>query len=152
MAGSPKKRARRELAEAVASAAAMEAESEPDSYPEAPNKRGASPEWMAEITRRRMEMAKTDPAKKGGRPRTNFTRGEATEAALRRLEPAAVQVLERQLRSRDERVAQRAAQLLLEWRRGKPSQSIKQTTDNVTRIVYESAAWFPDGIPDSDAS
>lgn len=108
---------------------------------EKPKRKGASAEHMREITRKRMEMAKTDPSKRGGRPRTRFTKAEATEAALQRLEPVAIKVLEGQLESEDERIKQNAAKLLLEWRRGKPSQSIKQTTDTVTRIVYESAAY-----------
>lgn len=107
--------------------------------------RGASAERMREITRARMEAAKLDPAKKGGRPKTKLTRTEATEAALARLEPSAIKVLEEQLASPDERVAANAAKLLLEWKRGKPSQQIK--SDSVTKIVYEAAAWMPDAIP-----
>lgn len=106
---------------------------------------------MRELTRLRMEQAKTDPSKKGGRPRTRVTRAEATDRALERLEPEAIAVLEAQLSSVDERVRANAAKLLLEWRRGKPSQTVKQTTDQVTRIVYESAAWMPDAIPENAA-
>lgn len=68
---------------------------------------------------------------------------ETVDEALERLEPVAVKKLEAQLHSEDERVAQSAAKLLLEWKRGKPKQQIEQTTDQVTRIVYESAAWRP---------
>lgn len=115
------------------------------------SKRGASAERMREITRQRMEAAKLDPTKRGGRPRTRRTRQEATDEALKRLEPQAIQVLEAQLESVDERIRANAAKLLLEWRRGKPSQTVKQTTDQVTRIVYESAAWIPEVIPDDAA-
>lgn len=111
--------------------------------PKKKDRRGASAERMREITALRMEMAKTDPSKKGGRPRTRFTRQEATEAALTRLEPEAIRVLEAQLHDVDKRIAQTAAKLLLEWKRGKPTQAIKTFGENVTKIVYESAAWNP---------
>ena len=65
------------------------------------------------------------------------------EEALGKLEPIAMEVLERQLRSEDERIAQNAAKLLIELRRGKPKQQIDQKTDQVTVIRYESAAWQP---------
>jgi hypothetical protein len=68
---------------------------------------------------------------------------EDFEEALGKLEPIAMEVLERQLRSEDERIAQNAAKLLIELRRGKPKQQIDQKTDQVTVIRYESAAWQP---------
>lgn len=68
---------------------------------------------------------------------------EQVEERLAALEPLAIQVLESQLESLDERVRQTAAKLLLEWRRGKPKQQIAQTTDQITVIRYESAAWTP---------
>jgi hypothetical protein len=108
-----------------------------------PKKRGASAERMAELTRIRMEKAKTDPNAKGGRPRTKFKRSEVTEQALARLEPKAIKVLEEQLSSQDARVAQRAAQLLIEWKRGKAPQSIKTQNETATVVRYESAAWRP---------
>lgn len=107
----------------------------------APKRKGQTPEYMRELTRKRMEMAKTDPSKKGGRRRTKFTRAEAEAKALERLMPKALKVLEEQLDSRDERVKQSAAVKVLEYVKGKPTQNINQRTDQVTRIVYESAAW-----------
>ena len=68
---------------------------------------------------------------------------EQVEDRLAALEPQAIEVLEAQLQSLDERVRQSAAKLLLEWRRGKPKQQVQQTTDQVTVIRYESAAWIP---------
>lgn len=65
------------------------------------------------------------------------------DAKLDELEPRAIAVLERQMESEDERVAQRAAQLLLEWKRGKPSQTVKQEGQQIHTIRYESAAWQP---------
>lgn len=70
---------------------------------------------------------------------------EQVSEKLNNLEPVAVTVLERQMHSRNETVAQRAAKLLLEWARGKPQTTIHQTVDAVTAIRYESAAWIPDG-------
>ena len=69
---------------------------------------------------------------------------EEVEARLEALEPQALSVLESQLESLDQRVAQSAAKLLLEWKRGKPKQQIQNTMDQITTIRYESAAWFPD--------
>src|SRR5262245_59780948 len=68
---------------------------------------------------------------------------EVTEK-LQNLEPIAVLVLEGQLSSMNETVAQRAAKLLLEWTRGKPQTTVHQTVEAVTAIRYESAAWLPD--------
>jgi hypothetical protein len=142
MAGQPRKRARRELDAALAAADAMEAEREPD-LPSPPAKgqgHGASADWMREVTRRRMEMAKTDPSKKGGRPRTKLSRKEAEMLAIESMEPRALQVLRAQLDSPDERIAQAAAVKVLEWSKGKPTQRIEQKNE-VSVVRYESAAW-----------
>ena len=86
--------------------------SEPPAPKDAPSYQkgvhGQSAEWMREITRRRMEMAKTDPSKKGGRPKTRFTKKEVTEQAAA-AGAGCLKVLETQLKSPDERVAQSAA-------------------------------------------
>lgn len=78
-----------------------------------------------------------------GKPSEDLT-AEQVEERLQALEPQALSVLESQLASLDERVRQSAAKLLLEWKRGKPKQQVQQTTDQVTVIRYESAAWMPD--------
>lgn len=69
---------------------------------------------------------------------------EQFEERLDALEPVALEVLAKQTQSLDERVAANAAKMLLEWKRGKPKQQIEQTTDQITRIVYETAAWMPE--------
>jgi hypothetical protein len=76
---------------------------------------------------------------------------ELVDAALERLEPSAVAVLESQLDSKDERVRQSAAKLLLEWRRGKPKQQVQTTGEQVTVIRYESAAWLAEDPNHYDA-
>lgn len=84
-----------------------------------------------------------EPCPHCGRPFHELT-PEQVEDKLDALEPVALSVLEEQLASLDERVRQSAAKLLLEWKRGKPKQQVQQTTDQVTVIRYESAAWVPD--------
>lgn len=98
---------------------------------------------MRALTARRMELAKTDPSKKGGRPRTRFSKKEAEEAALQRMLPKALQVLEMQLESTDLRVQQAAAVKVLEYVKGKPVQQIQQQVAQITEIRYEAAAWDP---------
>lgn len=98
---------------------------------------------MRELTKMRMEMAKTDPAKKGGRPRTRYSKKEAEERALANLVPKALKVLELHLDSEDERVQQAAAVRVLEWEKGKPTQRVESTGNQVHTVVYESAAWTP---------
>lgn len=116
--------------------------------PGAPKKgqRGASKEYMKAIRKRRDEMAKTDPSRHGGRT-PKPSRAEATERALDRLEPMALRVLEVQLKSPDERVRQTAAIKILEWKRGKPSQSVKVDSDTVHTIRYETVAFGAKGLP-----
>jgi hypothetical protein len=103
-----------------------------------------SRERMNEITRYRKLMAQTDKSFNGGRPRKNFSRAETEEATLTRLQPVALAVLEAQLADPDKRVAQTAAKLLLEWKRGKPVASVKNENSNVHTIRYEAAAWRPE--------
>lgn len=98
---------------------------------------------MAELTRIRMEQAELDPAKKGGRPRTRFSKAEAEERALERMLPKALQVLEQQLDSPDLRVQQAAAVKVIEYVKGKPVQQINANVAQVAEIRYVSAAWDP---------
>jgi hypothetical protein len=86
----------------------------------------------------------TDICSGCGRPLAADLTPEEVENRLRDLEPQALLVLEGQLMSLDERVRQSAAKLLLEWQRGKPKQQVQTTTDQITTIRYESAAWIPD--------
>ena len=104
---------------------------------------GASAERMRELTARRMELAKTDPSKLGGRPRTRFSKKEAEARALERMLPKALKVLETQLDSVDQRVQQAAAVKVLEYVKGKPVQQIQQQIQQVAEIRYEAAAWDP---------
>ncbi len=97
------------------------------------------------MTRKRMEMAKTDPSKKGGRPRTHFSKEEAEEKAMERMLPKALQVLQVQLDSPDERVSQAAAVKVLEYVKGKPKQTVDSNVKQIAAIRYESAAWSPSG-------
>lgn len=78
------------------------------------------------------------------RPATETLTPEQVSEKLNNLEPVAVAVLENQLQSLNEGVAQRAAKLLLEWARGKPTQTQIVSQDVATTIRYESAAWVPD--------
>jgi len=110
--------------------------------------RGASKEYMDALRARRKEMAKTDPTKNGGRhKKPRLTRAQATEAALDRLEPMALRVLESQLKSVDERVRQTAAIKILEWKRGKPSQQIKVDGEQVHTVRYETVAFAGTALP-----
>jgi len=108
--------------------------------------RGSPPERMKELTRIRLERMKTDPSARGGRPRTKYTRAEAEAAALERMMPKALKVLESQLDSKDLRVQQSAAIKVLEYVKGKPVQQINQQLAQVTEIRYESAAWNPSTV------
>lgn len=114
--------------------------------------RGASAERMRELTRIRMEKAKTDPKAKGGRPRTRYNRAEVEEHALKRLMPRALQVLEEQLEDPDQRVRQKAALEVIAYVKGKPTQTVKSESNEVHTIRYESAAFrlLDGGHPDID--
>jgi hypothetical protein len=106
-------------------------------------KRGAPREHMLEMTARRLELAKTDPSKKGGRARTRYRKHEIEEHALKKLWPKALAVLEQQLESPDERVRQKAALEVIAYVKGKPTQTQKVESNETHTIVYESAAWMP---------
>lgn len=98
---------------------------------------------MRELAALRKEMAKTDPSKNGGRPRTRYTKKEAEARALERMVPKALKVLETQLDSVDQRVQQSAAVKVLEYTKGKPVQQIQQQVHQIAEIRYEAAAWDP---------
>lgn len=154
MAGTPKKRAKTELAQALGEITTPE----PSRIDEAtvaaamvatPKKRGASPERMRELVEiRRAKAAAGDKRALGGRPRTKRTRTEAEEDALTRLVPKAMKVLEEQLDDPDEGVRHRAAVKVLEWGKGKPAQSIKVDGDQTHTIRYETVVVLPDDIID----
>lgn len=94
--------------------------------------------WMAARSRRSAKTGR--PPKNGGVRRAER---ELTAERLRDLEPEAVDLLESHMKGDDPRLAQSAAKLLLEYHRGKPTQSVKSESNVVTEIRYESAAWRP---------
>jgi hypothetical protein len=115
---------------------------------------GASAERMAELTKRRFELAaEGDKDALGGRPKTKFSRAEITERALERLEPQALKVLAEQIKNKDLDPGDRraAAIKILEYRRGKPSQAIKVDSNQVTTIRFETAAWVQ-GMDDASSA
>lgn len=160
MAGTPVKRARIEQAQANGeitspekiSAALLEEASQPDEPKK--GKRGASRERMLELVEiRRKYAAEGRPHAMGGRYRTKRTRAEAEEDALQKMVPKALKVLEEQLDDPDERVRQSAAVKVLEWGKGKPSQSIKVDGAQTHTIRYETVVSLPDVIaelPDAE--
>jgi uncharacterized Zn finger protein (UPF0148 family) len=102
-----------------------------------------SPERMRRLVQIRQEkIARGESVARGGRRR----KLRLTEAELEELKvqsagemlygdrAEALAVLRKQLKSKDERVAQNAAKLeILAYTDGTPTQKIEQTTDNVTR-------------------
>lgn len=150
MAGAPKRRQKREVAQLHGELTTPEPIEDQvkdvlAKIPGAPakGKKGASPEYMRALVERRKELAKTDPSKMGGRPRTRYSKKEIEENAMRALVPRAVKVLKEQLDSEDEAIAQRAAVKVLEWEKGKPAQTINQNNDNVHTIRYETVVALP---------
>src|SRR5215831_11110946 len=90
------------------------------------------------------EVAKLQAARRasgnlGGRKpaETKVTRAEAREEKLNQLAPRAIQVLEDQLDDPDPRIRQNAAIKVLEYRWGKPTQTVAMDKDRPMRIVYE---------------
>lgn len=110
-----------------------------------PGRRGASSQYLKAVRERKLALHALDPEGGwgGGRRRTKFTKAEAEENALAAMLPRALRVLQEQLDSPDMRVRQTAAIKVLEYNKGKPVQAIQQETQQITRIVYESAAWDP---------
>lgn len=108
-----------------------------------------SPENMRRlVTIRQDKIARGESVARGGRRR----KLRLTEAELEafKVESAgqmlygdrahALEVLRKQLRSRDEKVAQNAAKLILAYTDGTPTQKIEQTTDQVTEVIYRTEA------------
>lgn len=164
MAGTPVKRERFERAQANGeittpqriSADDLAAASQPEPEPEKKkaHSRGASPERMRELVEIRRKYAREGhPEKMGGRPRTKRTRREAEEDALARMVPRALKVLEEQLDDPDERIRQSAAVKVLEWGKGKPTQSVKIDGDQTHTIRYETVVSLPEivqELPDAE--
>lgn len=66
---------------------------------------------------------------------------EAEHYSYQRLLPKAFEVIESQLDSEDERVAQKAAVHVIEQVKGKAPQTVKTVGEQVHTVRYESAAW-----------
>lgn len=116
--------------------------------PDAPKKgerTSPGPIYLGACRRRGAALRKLNPEIRMGRPRTKFSREEIEEDAMKRMMPKALQVLEEQLDSHDPRVRQSAAIKVVEYNKGKPTQTVQAEVQNVTSIVYESAAWRPQG-------
>lgn len=110
-------------------------------------RRGASPERMREITRIRMEKIARGECSTAN-PRTKFTRAEKEAAALEKLMPKALKVLQEQLDDEDPRVRQSAAIKVMEYVKGKPTQTLKADIDQrVTAIRFETAAFGVGQLP-----
>ena len=111
--------------------------------------KGASRERMLEITKiRQAKIAAGDLSARGGTGRTKFTRAEREEAALAKLMPKALKVLQEQLDDDDPRVRQSAAIKVMEYVKGKPTQTLKQDIDQrVTAIRFETAAFGVGQLP-----
>ena len=175
MAGSPRKRARREFAAAqgkTTSPSDFEIEVIPRGKREVkhevnvepvrlkkdgtPSKvKGGSRERMLELVEiRKAKAAAGDTDAMGGRPKTKFTRAEITARTLERLEPKALKVLREQIENEDLDPSDRraAAIKILEYQRGKPTQAIKMDQTGVTTIRFETAAWIPGMEQSSSAS
>lgn len=113
-----------------------------------PGVRGASREYLAAIRARKKALAEINPAAVGGRPRTKFSRVEAERIAMEEMLPDAIRVLREQLKDPDSKIRQSAAVKVIEYVKGKPTQVVQQELSQVTKIVYESAAFHP---PEVDA-
>ncbi len=87
----------------------------------------------------RMRQARRESGRLAGRP-LKPTHDEAREEALKRLAPRALQKLEEQLESEDDRIAQTAALRILEWQWGKPTTPVEDVTERPTAILWEHPA------------
>jgi hypothetical protein len=140
MAGQPELRAKKEAA--LANGETTEAET-----PVAPQRKNPhldkwrTPERMRELVQiRKDKIARGELLPSEGRARTRFSKAEREAAALEKLMPKALKVLEEQLDDKDPRVRQSAAIKVIEYRKGKPTQMIKQDIAQVTAIRFETAA------------
>ncbi len=110
--------------------------------------KGASPERMREITRIRMEKIARGELPRNSNPKRKFTRAEREAAALEQLMPKALKVLKEQLDDEDPRVRQSAAIKVMEYVKGKPTQTLKADIDQrVTAIRFETAAFGVGQLP-----
>lgn len=124
--------------------------------PDSPAPPRGTPEYMAWMSARARRSSKTGRPRKDGRPRA--AERELSLERLKNLEPEAVDLLEMQMkRAQDpeateahQRLGQNAAKLLLEWSRGKPTQTTKSESNVITEIRYESAAWRPPIVHSSE--
>jgi len=92
--------------------------------------------WLAKKEMKRKEVERTTPR----RPiPPKFPTKAEREQELSRLEPRAIEVLEAQLESDDERIAQAAAKMLLEHKWGRPTQR-QEVQQEVTQIEYVTTA------------
>jgi hypothetical protein len=98
---------------------------------------------MERMTARRRELAATDPSKLGGRPKKRVV-PEPVALELEELRPRAIRVLEEQLDSSNEHIAQRAAIKILEYTDGRPTQKLVHEHDGIREIVYVTAALVPE--------
>lgn len=129
--------------------------------PQAPTKkrRGQTPERMRELTRIRQEKiargelnANGHKIKGSGAGRLKpLTDKEVRERALQTAadlfddaRQTAVNKLIEQIDHKDPGIAQKAATKVLEYTDGKPNQPVTARTENVTKVVYETAALPPD--------
>lgn len=137
MASTPIKREKQEKDLLHGQTTATETELKPKRTKE----QNRSRERMLELVERRRQLAAEGRLKRTGRARTKFSKEEKEAAALARLMPRALKVLEEQLDDEDPRVRQSAAVKIFEYVKGKPSQTIKQDVNQVTAIRFETVAF-----------
>lgn len=107
-----------------------------------------SPERMRELMRIRQAKIASGEIEAPRRARTQFTKAEKEAAALDRLMPKALKVLKEQLDDEDPRVRQSAAIKVMEYVKGKPTQTLKADIDQrVTAIRFETAAFGVGQLP-----
>lgn len=109
-----------------------------DSKPRVTMEQNRSRERMLELVKIRQEKAARGEVKLG-RARKHFSREEKEADAIQKLWPKALKVLREQLEDDDPRVRQTAAIKVLEYVRGKPTQTVKQDL-KVSAIRFETAA------------
>jgi uncharacterized Zn finger protein (UPF0148 family) len=115
-----------------------------------------SPERMRRLVQIRQEkIARGESVARGGRRRKlRLTQEELDELKVQSAgemlygdRAEALAVLRKQMKSKDERVAQKAALSVLAYTDGTPTQRIEQTSDNVTTVEYRSAALAYEELP-----
>ena len=118
-----------------------------------------SPENMRALIERREALYASGERQRPTSKRLRLGRREVDEVTMSAAEmlygdrAAAVAVLRKQMKSKDEKIAQNAASKILAYTDGTPTQKIEQVTDNVTEVVYRSAALayeeFQPGLEDA---